>query len=279
MSFLRVFSLFILFLQPLQAHAFLCFDQLAYAHRIYRPGVDDQPIENAIQIAQPTQHLLGKPRIVVFSEELLSMEWNQLRREVEKRPVPYVLGPNGRRHIIDRHHTLYTFQLILPELKRRGFPVHKLKIEFRQVEDYSSLGMNKFHRKMLERGFLYPLNKQGIEDPTTIPSHVSLLEFDFYRGLSWIVRKSGAVEKNVLSVPYLEFYWAKLIKEEFSFKNETLTRKKIRKAIEFALAREGVQTDLPGYRQTLPKDMNVETCLQKIEPILLSLERNGLLEK
>lgn len=273
----RIIILLSLLLPIFKVDAFLCFDQLAYAYRIYRPGVDVVKVERAVQIAIPTQYLLGSPRIAVFSEELLNANLKELKRIIEKKPVPYVLGPNGQRHIIDRHHTLYTFHSVLPQLIANGIPVNKLKFEFRQVADLSHLSENKFLKTMHDRGWLYPFNKQGVKDLYNIPSHVSLLEFDFYRGLAWIVRKSGAIEKNDQSVPFLEFYWAKAFRDEFSFKHELFTVEKIRKAIMLALSRSKTVSNLPGYHQTLPPNMTVDNCLLEIQPILDILIQKSLL--
>jgi hypothetical protein len=274
---IRVLILFSFFIPFFKASAFLCFDELAYAYRKLRPGVEDVALERAVQIAVPSQHLLGYPRIVVFTDKLLNADWMKLKRILEEKPVPYVLGPDGRRHIIDRHHTLYTLHSVLPKLKAKGFPVEKLKMEFRLVDDLSHLNEKDYFTEMNNRKWLYPLTKDGIEDPYSIPSHVSLLEFDFYRGLAWLVRKSGAIQKDDNSVPFLEFYWAKQFKDHFGFKDEEFSQKKIRKAIEFSISRSKKVSTLPGYHQTLPQNMTVDTCMLKIEKILKILEDEGVL--
>lgn len=281
---LRSLTFSLLFIPFFKVQALLCFDQLAYAYRINRPNIDDIQVSRAIEIAHPAQHLLGEPRIVIFREFLLNADFNQIRREIEKRPIPYVLGPDGKRHIVDRHHTLYTFHLVLPELVAKGLPVHRLKFEMRMVEDFSHLSPKEFSQQMMAKKYLYPLNNNWTEDLTSIPSHVALLEFNYYRGLAWIVRKSGAIKKAKLdkeSVPFLEFMWANVFRQELQFKHEQFTRKKIRKAIALALAENGSHTDLPGYLppllgkgDSLP---SVDDCMLKIDEMLQALERSGLL--
>ena len=206
-----------------ELRAALCFDKLVHAYRFYRPGIDSVNLENAVKISVPTQYLLGAPRIEVLREKLLSVNFHELKRIIEKKPIPYILGPNNQRYIIDRHHTLYAFNMLIPEFKTKGILVDKLSFEFRQVDDLSHLSHHDFLQKMDDRKWLYPYNKQGVKDLYNIPTNISLLEFDFYRGLAWIIRKSGAIKKNDQSVPFLEFYWAKAFKELLSFENETLT--------------------------------------------------------
>lgn len=283
-QYLRVLTFFLLLLPCFEVAAFTCFDKLAHIYRIYRPGIDELQLEHALAISRPTQHLLGEPRTIVFKEELLNGDWNFIRRQVEKRPIHYVLGPDGNRHIIDRHHTLYTFQEIIPELKRRGYPVDKLKFEYRLIEDLSRETHESFISKMLANQWLYPLNKAWEETIEGIPTEIILLEFDFYRGLAWIVRKSGAfikIKTNKESTPYLEFIWARAFKDSLDFKKTEFTRKKIRKAIELALSSEGPHTELPGYIQNhlakgdiLP---TVDDCMARIDDILNVLARNGLI--
>lgn len=256
-----------------QLKAFNCFDELVRVLRS-RPGVDFLPLGEAITKSHPAQHLLGIPRISVFKRELLSANWLELRRILELKPVPYVLGPNGVRYIIDRHHTLHTINLIIPELEKKGINTALLKVEMQQVADFSKMPETEFLAKMVEDSLMYPRNIEGINDAAQIPSHVSELSFDFYRGLAWIVRKSGAVKNT--DVPFYEFYWADLFRKEFAFKKEKFTRKKIRKAIEFAIQNQPSQEALPGFRGQR-KGHTVEGYMSNLENILKILEEDNLL--
>ena len=80
-----------------------------------------------------------------------------------------------------------------------------------------------------------------------LPLKIMDLKIDFYRGLSWLVRKSGAYEKT--STPFMEFYWADYLKKELklSSTDEVLKTDTLLKAITSSIVENKFNTILPGF--------------------------------
>ncbi|WP_334147411.1 ParB/Srx family N-terminal domain-containing protein [Hyphomicrobium sp.] len=120
----------------------------------------------------------------------------KLRRYVEKRPVPAVLGPDEEFYIIDHHHlSLALWQSAVDE------------VLVRIVGDMSDLPSHTFLKTMATFGWLHPYDADGRRIcPTHLPATLDRLRPDLYRDLAWSVRKAGGFLKT--AIPFGEFAWA-----------------------------------------------------------------------
>lgn len=125
----------------------------------------------------------------------------KLRRYIEKRPVPAVLGPDDEFYIIDHHHlSLALWQSDVDE------------VLIRVVSDLSDLPQIAFLRAMTTFGWLHPYDANGEKIcPTRLPASLDKLRADAYRDLAWSVREDGGFHKT--TVPFSEFTWANFFRK------------------------------------------------------------------
>jgi hypothetical protein len=120
----------------------------------------------------------------------------KLRRYLEKRPVPAVLGPDEEFYIIDHHHL---------SLALWQSDVDETLVQI--VGDLSDLPKGSFLSAMASFGWLHPYNAKGRRIcPTRLPATLDKLRADLYRDLAWSVREAGGFVKT--EIPFSEFAWA-----------------------------------------------------------------------
>lgn len=228
-------------------------------------------LKRLIRTVHPSQYLLGLPRIFVFRRQLKNASLEELQKILKEKRVPYVLGPRKKKWIIDRHHTLFTLKSVIPDLEAKGIDTSGLEIVTNQVLDLSHLSHKEFLDKMEGLGYIYPYTAGRKRNTYHIPNNIDGLEFDFLRGLVWLVRQSGAIKKS--EIPFVEFKWAEYFYSLGSFPNPVFTKEVIERAIALAISPEGPHTDLPGFRIE-PKE--IDHYFSKLDEILRILEEDGL---
>ncbi len=120
----------------------------------------------------------------------------KLRRFLEKRPVPAVLGPDDDYYILDRHH-----------LSLALWQSHAEEVFVRVVSDLSDMPKPAFLRAMETLGWLHCYDAEGRKiSPVRLPQTIDRLQPDRYRDLAWSVREAGGFHKTF--VPFSEFAWA-----------------------------------------------------------------------
>lgn len=126
----------------------------------------------------------------------------KMKRYLEKRAVPAVLGPGEEPYIIDHHHlSLALWQSEVDE------------VFVRVVGDFSDLPQRSFLRTMAALGWLHSFDAMGRKVcPTQLPRTLDRLRPDRYRDLAWSVREAGGFRKT--PVPFAEFAWANYFRAE-----------------------------------------------------------------
>ncbi len=147
---------------------------------------------------RPTQMAVGMRAVAAKRRKIERRTGSvrKLRRYLEKRPVPAVLGPDEEFYIIDHHHlSLALWQSDVDE------------VLVRIVGDLSDLPKATFLSAMESFGWLHPFNAKGRKIcPTRLPATLDKLHADLYRDLAWSVRKADGFLKT--DVPFSEFAWA-----------------------------------------------------------------------
>lgn len=217
----------------------------------------------------PGQYLIGEPKIIVFAQELSNAIPNQLQEILSTKIVPYILGPNKRKWIIDRHHTLHTIHKMIPVFKNEGIEINDLFMITEKVLDLSHLSYEQFLNTMEELGYIHPYYFYGKKDLYNIPDSIENLKVDYFRGLAWLVRKSKAIKKS--DVPFAEFTWAEYFYRSGLFQEKTLSIETIKRAIKISI-RPSIQTmTLPGFR---PNPKSLDHYMKNIKPILEIVNNN-----
>jgi hypothetical protein len=152
---------------------------------------------------RPTQMAVGMRAVEVKRRKIErhTASSKKLRRYLEKRPVPAVLGPEEEPYIIDHHHlSLALWQSEVDE------------VFVRIVGDLSDMPKRDFLRSMAALGWLHAYDAMGRKIcPTRLPTTLDKLRFDRHRDLAWSVREAGGFEK--VAIPFAEFAWANFFRE------------------------------------------------------------------
>jgi len=155
---------------------------------------------------RPTQMAVGMRAVEAKRRKIerRAESMRKLRRYLEKRPVPAVLGPDDDFYIIDHHHL---------SLALWRSDVDNVLV--RIVADLSDMPRATFLSAMASFGWLHPFDTQGRRiSPARLPASLDKLRSDRYRDLAWSVRRAGGFVKT--HVPFAEFAWANFFRERLS---------------------------------------------------------------
>lgn len=195
--------------------------------------------QNIVSLSKikPTQITVGLSQVMAKQKRLrqLSVHPEKLAAFLIKRPIPLVLGPQGKHYAIDHHH-------LGCALVREKFKVAAMVY----VADYSSLSQNDFWKKMQEMQYVHPRDENGRKKSfKAIPDKLSELKDDPYRSLAGLARRSGAFEKA--QVPFAEFEWADYFRKSIPPKT---VKRDFGKALKRAknIANHEAAKGLPGYK-------------------------------
>jgi hypothetical protein len=148
--------------------------------------------------------------------------------------VPVVLGPGGRRYLIDHHH-------LARALHDEGVD----SVFVAMVADYSKLDVDAFWNIMDFHGWTHPFDGRGRRRAyADLPKTVAAMEDDPYRSLAGELRYIGGFAKD--STPFSEFVWADFLRRRIKPKD---VRKDFEAATEKALglAKSNEASYLPGW--------------------------------
>lgn len=160
----------------------------------------------ALDDIRPTQMAVG---MQVVAKKRRKVERHvdsgrRLRRFLDKRPLPAILGPDEDCYIIDHHHLgLALWQCEVDE------------VMVRIVGDLSDLPRRAFLRAMSRLGLLHAFDGDGRKVcASLLPKSIAGLQPDPYRDLAWSVREAGGFRKT--QVPFSEFAWANYFRTRIS---------------------------------------------------------------
>lgn len=187
----------------------------------------------------PSQSNVGLRQVLDQVKELKGKSREELLKFLKKRPAPVVRGPNGRYHLLDRHHLSRT----LAEMGASEFLV-----EIKQ--DWRNLTPTQFWKKMIELKWVWLKTAQGQSIlPSALPTHVRLMGDDPYRSLAGAVQNANGFDK--VDVYFLEFYWALFFRKTLPHA-DLRTEAGFQKAVQMGIqiARSSAASGMPGYRPT-----------------------------
>jgi len=160
----------------------------------------------------------------------------KLDRYLKKKRVPIVIGPGGKFHLLDHHHTVMAL-----------FEEGIRKVYYESRGDLSSLSPQDFWKEVISRHWVRLVDEKGksirweaIDKLTSIED----IKNDPYRSLAGIVRDKGGFKK--LDIPFMEFEWADFFRGRMDMPGKKISWKR---AIEqgMKLARSDAAKALPGY--------------------------------
>jgi hypothetical protein len=225
-------------LMPSGAHPVVVPPSIVFKKRSAWSGSDYQDACESAPLVElrPTQMAVGMRSVEAKRQKIERhlRSKRKIRRFLEKRPVPVVLGPDDDYYMIDHHHL--SMALLQTEID---------EVFIRVVSDLSDMPRRKFLRCMAALGWLHAFDAQGRKVcPTTLPASIDQLRPDPYRDLAWSVRQAGGFKKT--EVPFVEFAWANFFRVNIP---ECLLTRNFEIAHERAvwLARSKAARRLPGF--------------------------------
>jgi hypothetical protein len=169
--------------------------------------IDDERLERVpLWDLRPTQMAVGMRAVEARRRkvERRAVSGRKLRRYIEKRPVPAVLGPDDEFYIIDHHHLSLAFL-------QSGVDTALVRV----VEDFSDMPVPEFFASMEALGWLHAYDANGRPIcPTRLPETLDRLKSDRFRDLAWSVREAGGFRKS--HMPFSEFAWANFFRDRLA---------------------------------------------------------------
>ena len=114
--------------------------------------------------------------------------------------VPVLLGPKGRRYVVDHHH-------LLRALHEEGCK----EVLTTTVKDLSSLDKDPFWTFADNSGWCHPYDAAGVRQGFgDIPKSIDAMSDDPFRSLAGALRRAGGCAKS--AAPFSEFLWADFLR-------------------------------------------------------------------
>lgn len=182
----------------------------------------------------PTQLTLGLAEVRARAKKMRASSADDLQKLLASKPVPHVLGPQGRIYIVDHHH-------LCRAMLEAG---HDQVILGTCLEDWSDLDLKSFWARMDAHSYCWPIDENGNRRPySKIPPHVRELTNNPWRTIARSVRGEAYSNEDT---PFQEFKWGEYYR---SFMTPRLLECDIETARELAvkISRNEEAQDLPGY--------------------------------
>lgn len=154
------------------------------------------PVGIPVTDLRPTQMTVGLREVAAKRERWRAADKHERAALLRRHVLPAVLGPKGRRYIVDHHH----FALALLEEKVELAAVYV-------VADLGHLPKHEFWTFLDNSGWCHAYDVNGERQKlNAIPRHLDELEDDPYRSLAGaLIRLGGCAKSNR---PFAEFLWA-----------------------------------------------------------------------
>ena len=163
-----------------------------------------QLLRGKLSDLHPTQITVGKAEVALKRKHWETMGKKERAAALESHWFPTILGPKGRKYIVDHHH----FALALLEEGVKGVWLMILK-------DLSWLDEKLFWNVMHHHQWTHPYDCDGMRcDFADIPRRIDKLKDDPYRSLAGEVRSAGGYAKD--TTPFSEFLWADFFRPRIS---------------------------------------------------------------
>lgn len=188
----------------------------------------------AIDALHPTQLTLGLNEVAERAKKISRMSESERQAYLEKKAVPYLVGPGKTLFLVDHHH-------LCRALSSLGIKQAALG---KQIDDWSDLDPKSFWRRAEQQGYCWPIDADGNRRPfSAIPDHVDQLTDNVWRSLARKVRGDAFENQDT---PFQEFIWGDYFR---TFMSRRLIETRFDLAAKLAcdLAHLSEAEDLPGF--------------------------------
>ncbi|EFC38728.1 predicted protein [Naegleria gruberi] len=220
--------------------------------------------------AFPTQLPIGYVAAACKRDKLEELAENgDFFKQLEKKPVPVVIGPysnhqhthsNSSLYITDHHHLIYAiFMMRGSYLPPKYSDITERYVYATIQRDYSTLSKTNFWNTLIKNNLTYTYDEFGKplhNFPDSLPSSVMYLKNDPFRSLAYFDRRQGGYGK--IDQEFQEFSWANYLRANSffsplnqytdltSFDMEAPTTKKLIPAAVYASQQPDAK-NLPGF--------------------------------
>lgn len=162
------------------------------------PDPDRELMEVRIADLHPTQMCVGLAEVRSRQQDFAADSPQERLSYLASKPVPLVMGAEGRLWMVDRHHRLRGLAELDPQAIAFGYVVLHLP-QGSRTEVLEAL-----HR----RGWLYLYDGRGLGPlpSSALPARVLDLLDDPYRSLVWKLKREKLIAPQPL-IPFHEFRW------------------------------------------------------------------------
>ncbi|MBY0369682.1 hypothetical protein K2X33_03285 [bacterium] len=181
----------------------------------------------------PTQLDIGMRAAEHRRDKILAMHERERELYLIRKAPKVVIGPEGKRYLIDGHHLVFAAYLAGIE-----------ELPIRVVADWSQ--KKHFWRKMRRRGYLHLVDQTGrAHTRDKLPTDILGFGDDEYRSLAYFARRQKAFKKK--QKLYSEFAWANFYRMRIPLgEGDAGFEAALRMAVQISLAMDAAY--LPGYR-------------------------------
>jgi hypothetical protein len=228
-------------------------------------------LESAVTELRPTQFDYGVPKIRYVVKKLSEADIDTVKQYLIEHPIPIVQGGDGL-YVVDRHHTLRALHEVLPNLRER-FPdqIESLNIRLVKVAAYRHLRGTPLLRRLEREQLLYPLRKGERLELDELPSQISELKKDYFRGMVWLLNKGGLLSDD--ATPFRDFQWANKLRELAEPDYETnWTRKEVKFWVRKVRGEYDEFEGFPGFVTNQDELPNVERIMEKLDKYLVDMD-------
>lgn len=224
-------------------------------------------LEQAVKVTRPGQLGYGKPKVEYMKYRFGKWSLEKIQTYLNERPIPYVIRPDGKWVISDRHH-LFLSLIKSRELLSERFPGKEINLVYELKADLSS-ATNEQYRKFMVGNKIINLRHKGIDIQwEDLPMDFNGLNRDFFRGMAYVLIKAEVVEKDM--TPFAEFTWAEVLRSRFpaSKVERVWDLENVEEVMEDVLKNPSAYSHLPGFKNSPPE---IDEAIENIEKISSAL--------
>lgn len=218
-------------------------------------------------MTKPGQLGFGKPRVELMKSRLEDWSFDKIQTYLDERPIPFVIRPDGKWVISDRHHLFLSLVLSQETLAER-FPGQELSLSYVMKADLSKATESQYRAFMVEHKIINLRFKGEDISWEDLPENFNGLKTDFFRGMAWVLIKAEVVEKDM--TPFAEFTWAEVMRSRFpaSKVERVWDLDNVEKVMEDVINNPDAYSHLPGFKTSAPK---LDEAIENIEGISSTL--------
>ena len=184
---------------------------------------------------RPTQLTLGLEDVARRAQKMALLDVEEINKLLERKSIPYVIGPKKEIYIVDHHHLCRALWSIGKKRALLGT----------ELADWSDLNNKEFWKKMDTNGYCWAIDSQGHRRPySAIPQHIRELTDNVWRSLARAVRGRAFTNQDT---PFQEFIWGDYFR---TFMSERLIEQdfELAKKVATSISHLKEAEDLPGYK-------------------------------